>query len=101
MNNYMYYKSKYTHQYYIIEVCNCSNEMIILKYLSISMIYLRKFPRNDVTMNDFNRMPVSINSLYKNSSCLTIFLKNHILKCFITYYCRRYIENNIYENTNQ
>ena len=29
MNNYMYYKSKYTHEYYIIEVCNCSNEIII------------------------------------------------------------------------
>ena len=30
-----------------------------------------------------------------------LWKKNHIFKCFITYYCRRYIENNIYENTNQ
>ena len=35
-------------QYYIMEVCNCSNE-IIINVLSISMIYLRKFPRNYVT----------------------------------------------------
>ena len=26
----MYYKSKYTHQYYIMEICNCPNEIIIL-----------------------------------------------------------------------
>ena len=33
MNNYMYYKSKYTHQYYIMEVCNCSNEIIIKVFI--------------------------------------------------------------------
>ena len=44
----MYYKSKYTHQYHIMDGCNCSNEIIII-FLSISMIYHRKFQRSYVT----------------------------------------------------
>ena len=33
MNNYMCYKSKYTHQYHIMDVCMCSNEIIIKAFI--------------------------------------------------------------------
>ena len=48
MNNYMYYKSKYTHKYHIMEVCNCSNEIIIKVFIYFFHLF-RKFSRNGVT----------------------------------------------------
>ena len=67
MNN--YYKSKYMHQYYTMEVCNCFNDRQLKnnEIIYLYMIYLYKFPRNDITHHSStNRISASINLLLKN-----------------------------------
>ena len=48
MNNYMYYKSTYTHQYYIMELSNCSNEIMIQVFIYFYDLS-SQFHENDVT----------------------------------------------------
>ena len=56
----MYYKSKYTHQYYIMEVCNCPNEIIIM------CLFINKVPIQQVDNTNFLGVIIDDNLKWSN-----------------------------------